>query len=129
MLILTVTDNLDTKVIGYMLLSIGLFVIIFSGINVYQVFTRQIPPINLFNFPGISVGLDQLVGQGAANSNASVEILPANVLNETSNLLAHLFLMGFVGGVGAKIGKLGVYMVRPINVELKSKDGQEIKEK
>lgn len=131
------TENIDTKIIGYTLLSMGIFVIVFSGMNVYQVFTRQATPINLFNFPGITVGLDQLAGaelpaaqrQQLKESGNSVEIIPADVLNQTSNLIAHLFLMGFIGGVGAKIGKLGVYMIRPIRVILRNEDGKKAKEK
>lgn len=63
--------------------------------------------------------------EGQNNEGAMVEILPGDVLTETSNLFAHIFLMGFLASIGSRISSIGVLMVRPIVVKLKQKETKE----
>lgn len=112
---------MDTKIIGYGLLVAGIIAILVSGFNVYQVFTGKAEPIQIFNFDGIDISLSGLMGPEQPNVDApNIELLPAQVLNQTSNLLAHLFLMGFIVNLSSKISMMGVYLVRPIQVRLKN---------
>jgi len=123
---------MSEKVIGYILLTIGFLVLIFSAFNVYQVFTGQIKPVQLFNFEGISLNLGNMLGTGegmtaeqqiALNQQkaqiAPQELISSDLLNESSNLAALLFLMGFMASIGYKIGSLGIQMLRPIVVKVR----------
>lgn len=116
---------------GYLLIILGVAVIAFAAANVYLVFTKQADPISLFEFTGIELDLSQatqvnlpseLQEAGIEITNQpsqKQEILPAGMLNATSNLLAHIVLMGFVVNVGYKIATIGTELVRPIIVKVR----------
>lgn len=124
---------MNEKTIGYSLIIVGIVTILFSATSVYLVFTKKSEPVKLFNFKGI--GLDvggffadslppeasQMLSQNRGKS-PSTEIISADLINDTSNIFAHLFLMGFVASVGYKLASLGVMLVRPIVVKLKAKE-------
>lgn len=99
------------KIVGYVLLIVGLISIVFSAMNVFFVFTGQAQPGELFNFSPVSVAL--------APGTKPVELVSARELNQTTNLTFHLLLMGFLAGAGQKIASLGVQLIRPIVVKLK----------
>jgi hypothetical protein len=120
------------KVTGYLLVVIGLIIILFSGFSVYQVFTAKEKPVDLFHFDGISLNLSSLLGSGEGLSSEQQaalekqksqikpqEIVSAQLLNESSNLAAHIFLMGFIASIGYKVASLGVQFVRPIIVKVR----------
>lgn len=124
--------SMTEKVTGYILLAVGLAIIIFSGLNVYQVFTKQIEPIQLFNFSGVALDMGSMLGapenltpeqQAYLRQQTSTakpqELISADMINQTSNVAAHLFLMGFVATVGYKIASLGIQLMRPIVVQLR----------
>lgn len=113
------------KLVGYILLAIGLAIIAGAAFNVYQVFNNLSKPVELFSFPGVALDLSSLVPGLPANSNTKAEILPASVLNQSANVAAHLFLMGFVVSIGYKIASLGVSLVRTIEVKVRGKSGGE----
>jgi hypothetical protein len=111
------------KVLGYILITFGIITIIYSGFSVYQVFTKQAQPVALFAFPGLSLDPAMLMsaaqpGVKLPSTGQKMEIVPAQIVNSTSNLLAHLLLMGFMAGIGVKIAGIGVNLVRPIKVNL-----------
>lgn len=119
---------MSEKIVGYCLIAIGILIIIFSGVSVYQVYTKQTKPVTLFNFPGISIDLSQLMAQSlpAELKNAGInipptqqEIISAPMVNVPMNLFAHTVLMGFLGGVGLKLAQIGTWLVRTINVNVK----------
>lgn len=117
------------KVIGYVLLAIGLVVIFFSANSVLRVLTRQAQPANLFNFD--SVGLDtsafmpkELAQAGFAPQQQQAELLPANILNDTSNIFAHLIFMGFFVTVGFRVSMIGVNLLRPYRIKAISENKQ-----
>lgn len=116
------------KVVGYLLLTVGLATIIFSALDLIFVFTGRADPVTLFHFSGINLNLSSLIaGQlpaGAAvnyKPAAPAELIPADMINQVGNMTVHLFLMGFLVSVGYKIASLGVQLLRPIVV--KAKDG------
>lgn len=120
---------MSEKIIGYILLAVGIMTIIFSGFSVYTVFTKQARPVQLFTFKGISLDASQLLSTNLppeatqlVKPGGTQEIIPASLLNDSSNIFAHLLLMGFIGSVGYKIASLGVQLTRPIVVKLKTQE-------
>ena len=128
------------KILGYFLLIIGVVAILYSGWSVYNVFTKKNKPVQLFNFDSISIDTSQigsnnlnidldrlprkiasLVQQnsGVTTKPQETKIIPAELINETSNVFAHLMLMGFIASISFKIATLGTSLVRPINVKIK----------
>lgn len=113
---------MNEKLLGYILLIFGIAVIFFAGFNVYMVFTKQMPPIQLFSFPSVGLDASALMDtKPAAGTAPKLEILPANVLNDTSNIFAHMFLMGFIATLGHKIASIGAQLVRTIEVQVRGK--------
>jgi len=117
------------KTVGYALLVVGLLVILFAAYSVVQVFTGRAEPVHLFNLPGVSVSTEDLLSGASAEERAALaetnrgkapalEILPASTLNQTTNVVAHLFFMGFIAGIGQKISGLGIQLIRTIEVKL-----------
>lgn len=109
---------MSEKIIGYTLLACGILVILFCAFNVYFVFTKQAQPIQLFNFPAVSFDIGQSLGVPTAATKPT-ELVSADMLNQTSNIFAHLFLMGFLASIGEKLAALGVNLVRPIVIKAK----------
>lgn len=128
---------MDTKVTGYGLLVIGIGLIVWATISVYGVFTGRAAPYKLFEFDGIGLDLSSLVPAPTIDSSQppevrglpteygpqvpssqKTEVVPPNLLNDTTNVFFHLVLMGFVSGAGFKIASLGTQLVRPVKVNL-----------
>ena len=117
------------RVVGYVLLAVGIVIILATAASVIMVFTGSAEPIQIFNFEGIGLNASDLFGgdmspeQAAAlrqmTEGQQMELISPEILNETSNLFAHLFLMGFISTVGFKLASLGTMMVRPIVVKVK----------
>lgn len=104
---------MSEKITGYLLLLGGLVIMFYSAYNIYQVFTKQTQPIQLFAGQGISVEIP--------GSQTPSELVSADYLNYTSNLTVHYLLMSFLVSVGFKVSSLGVLLLRPIEVKLQSK--------
>lgn len=107
------------KIIGYLLLTIGILIILYSGFNVYQVFTNKARPINLFAFQGVSLDFGKLVEEVPQEADLKQELVAPDVLNQPLNYVAQLLFMGFMATVGYKIASIGAMLVRPIKVKLK----------
>lgn len=113
--------SMPDKVIGYILLISGILIILLAGFSVYQAFTGNTKPFNLFNFSNIPLTTTQTVETSDEGAKVSQNVnIPADILNDPINLIAHIFLMGFVATVGFRIASLGTMMARPIVVKLKS---------
>lgn len=119
---------MSEKITGYTLLVCGIALILFCAFNVYFVFTKQAQPVQLFSFPAISFDMSQSLTAGLPPEIARslpktaakpTELISANMLNQTSNIFAHLFLMGFLASIGEKLASLGIQLVRPIVVKSK----------
>ncbi len=119
-------SGLSEKVTGYLMLVVGLLVIFAAVFSVYQVFTKQAMPINLFSFPGISIDLSKVVASQLPQdvslpqgTQMQQEVIPSKMINDSANIAAHLFFMGFVASAGYKVASLGVEMLRPIQVKVR----------
>lgn len=128
---------MDTKISGYTLLVIGIALIAWSVLSVYQVFTGKASAYKLFAFDGIGLDLSALVGTQQVNTSGlpdnfelparyletgeapKTELVPSNLLNDTTNVIFHLMLMGFVASGGFKIASIGTMLVRPVKVTLR----------
>jgi len=117
------------KILGYFLISAGILILLSSAVSVYLVFTKQAKPVQLFDFPAISLDPNQFIPTFPQtlenqtlpkNNQKKAELIPASVINDSSNLLAHLLLMGFIASIGYKLASLGTMLVRPIVVKLKA---------
>ena len=114
---------MDIKTVGYLLLSIGLFVLSFSTINIYQVFTGRTHPYQLISQKELSFNLSQFLPEGQSTSSedsgkkTQLELLSADTINNSANLMFHLALMTFISASGFKIAILGVQLLRPINIK------------
>ena len=102
---------MSEKIVGYSLLICGIAIILFSAFNVVFVFTKQAQPIQLFNFPPVALSV--------VPGTKPTELVSADLINQSSNIFAHLMLMGFIASVGEKLASLGVQLVRPIVVKSK----------
>jgi len=115
------------KIVGYILLVFGILIIVISATSVVMVFTRKAPAVKLFQFKGLSMDLGSALTAGLPAeltgslkpTSAPTELVPPEMVNDTANVAAHLFLMGFLASIGQKIASLGVQLVRPIEVKLK----------
>lgn len=125
---------MEEKIVGYLLIFAGLIAMILASLSVYSVFTKKSSAVKLFNFGPITLDASQLIpqdipaGAGEIVNQQSAqlpeaELVPANVLNDSANVFAHLFLMGFIVSVGFKISSLGTMLVRPVRVNLRTKEG------
>ena len=120
---------MSEKIIGYLLLGAGILIILLSGLNAYTILTKSSQPVNLLNLPALSLDLNQLLAgalpaevrnQLPKSPASTTELFPASGLNFIVNLSLHLLLLGFFVSAGYKIAQLGVQLLRPINVQLKS---------
>lgn len=123
---------MSEKIVGYVLLVFGVIIILFSGWNVYGVFTKRIQPVQLFGFKGIGIDMGQIISNALPKDLAPLtgtnlqpaqktEIIPAEMLNGLLDIMAQIILMGFIGGAGYKLASLGVMLLRPVEVKMKEK--------
>ena len=117
---------MDSKTTGYVFLSTGVFIMVFSTVLVILAFTNIIHP-TYFSvspkstpFPTPNTDLNSLNSTGQPNLSAllpSLNIIPPGVLDNALNLSAHFLLMTFIGGFGHKLAMIGVNLIRPIVIK------------
>lgn len=124
---------MSQKITGYVLLIVGICLMAFALNSVYNVFTQKVEPVQLFDFPGISLNLDQgtniVLPQEVKDSGieisqakpAAQEIVSPQILNQSSNIFAHIILMGFMVNVGFKVAMLGVETNREVKVTVSNR--------
>lgn len=119
---------MSEKVTGYLLLIAGLLAIAYACVSVFKVFTGKAQPVQLFRFESVSLDVTSLFGdtsmltatqQTQLSQQKTQDLISSDMINQTSNIAAHLFLMGFVVNVGAKVATIGTQFLRPIKVNLK----------
>lgn len=116
---------MSEKIIGYSLLTLGVVIIFLSSFSVFTVFTGRAKPVQLFNFESVSIDFSQIISASLPTTNLSsapgpkTEIIKGDMLNTTSNIFAHLVLMGFLASSGLKLAQIGVNLLRPIVVKIK----------
>lgn len=120
---------MSEKVHGYVLLYGGIVLMIFSLFSLVFVFTGRAEPIQIFHMKGLSIDSSALTPQIDTSSLPGfnmptqmkvakpIEIFPAEDLNRSANIFAHLMFMGFLLSVGSKIATIGTNLLRPIVVK------------
>jgi len=107
------------KLIGYLLLVIGVVVILVSAFSVYQVLTAKAQPA-VFVKPGPSVlNIPITVAPGLPPVNIPLELDKILPVMSLTNTFIHLMLMGFLVNVGFRLASLGTSLVRPIVIRTK----------
>jgi hypothetical protein len=101
----------DEKIVGYILLAIGIIMIFFSVYEMMRVFTGGSPPPNLFNFSDISIQMSEQAEETL--------LVSGEELNKLAAMAFWYMLMFFIMWSGGKIASLGVSMIREIKVEVK----------
>lgn len=121
------------KIIGYILLAVGILVIVSPTVAAYQVFTKQATPVEVFHFSGISMDISKALSQGMPEEliksgytlpPMQQEIISADMINKPINFFTYLFFMGFVASAGVKIAGLGIQLIRPIIIKIPEKQLQ-----
>lgn len=124
---------MSEKVLGYLLLGIGIFVMLFAVGYVWLVFMNKITPVQVIEAKSIQLDFAKSLGSlpGALSSSGatSAQSLPAGGkglelfsgqdMSKTINLSITFFMMTFVMLFGFRIASLGVMLMRPIVVKLK----------
>jgi len=101
------------KIIGYVLLTIGLLLITLPLWQTYNILTGKILPPQVFMRPA-SLKVNQNVGAldvGGQVQNALIKVLPVDLINNTLNLASWLILMWILIYGGGKIAEIGVKLV------------------
>jgi len=102
------------RVIGYVLLIIGILLIVLPLWQTYNIFTGKSLPAQVFMKP-IPFKVDQNVNpndiQGQIQ-NALVKIIPVDYIDNTLNLAAWLILMFILIYGGGKIAEIGVKLIK-----------------
>jgi len=102
------------KIMGYILLIIGVLLIVLPLWQTYNIFTGKSLPAQVFMKP-IPFKVDQNVNptdiQGQIQ-NALVKIIPVDSINNTLNLASWLLLMWILIYGGGKIAEIGVKLLK-----------------
>ncbi|NWG09973.1 MAG: hypothetical protein HXX80_06710 [Nitrososphaerales archaeon] len=100
----------DEKVIGYILLAVGVTMIFLSVYFMFSVFTGSTAPPMLFNLPDIFITIPGI---------GNVLLIPGGEISKMVAMSFWYLLMFFIMVAGGKVASLGVSLVREIKVELK----------
>jgi hypothetical protein len=113
------------KIIGYILLFVGVAAIVLSTINIYQVFTHQAKPVQFFTASNSTFDINALVnslspnvGNSAVKNISTTSLVNQSAVNDGLNLTLHIVLIGVIAGAGSKLASLGVLLLRNIQVKL-----------
>lgn len=120
---------MNEKVTGYILLIVGIAIMLFSVINIYLIFSKELTSLKdtsnysaSGNTPVLGdIQKNLLNASGSINTNSLFSnFIPPQTINQTLIVTVEFFLFSFLLSFGYKISSLGVLLIRPINVKLKS---------
>lgn len=101
------------KIIGYVLLIIGVLLIALPLWQTFNIFTGKAMPSQVFTRP-VALTVNQNVGAldvGGQIQNALIKVLPIDFINNVLNLSAWLLLMWILIYGGGKIAEIGVKLL------------------
>jgi hypothetical protein len=105
----------NEKILGYVLLGVGLLFILLSAHNSYTAFTGSANPPEMFKMESIEIP--------ATNNSPAVPLMSGKNFSKLMDLVCWYILMFFFAQAGSKIASLGIQLVKEIKVTVKSKDG------
>jgi hypothetical protein len=112
-------DSDNQKILGYVLLGLGLVIIFICGYNAYTVFTGASAPPAVFRIEDVSINVDN--NAGAASH---IKLISGADASKLINMALWYILMFFLVQVGGKVASLGTQMAKEIKVIVKAKDAQ-----
>lgn len=101
------------KIIGYILLLVGVLLIVMPLWQTYNIFTGKAVPAQVFSRP-ITLKVNENVGAldvPGQIQNALIKVLPIDLIDNTLNLASWLLLMWVLIYGGGKIAEIGVKLV------------------
>ncbi len=105
----------NEKILGYILLSVGLLFILLAAHNVYTVFTGAGAAPEMFKMEAIEIP--------AMNNSPVVPLMSGKNFSKLMDLVSWYILMFFFAQAGSKISSLGIQLIKEVKVTVKSKDG------
>ena len=110
------------KVIGYILLALGIVIILLVALNMVGVFTGSKEPYAFMKEEGSILSMDFGVPGTTEMTAASVpvEINNYSQILKIINLVLFVIFSGFFVTVGYKLAMIGANLVRPIVVKTKN---------
>lgn len=123
------------KIIGWVLLGVGLLIIVVSTLSAYRVLTGAVNPPKVLDVPapvivlpqaqpsvnlpeGIQLPEEVSLNQQQAEP-AEVKLLPDDVFSRLLNTSLFYLAMMFVATSGLKFADIGIKLVKDIKVEVK----------
>lgn len=101
------------KIVGYVLLIVGMLLIVLPLWQTYNIFTGKAMPSQVFMRP-VALTVNEKVSaldiQGQIQ-NALIKIIPIDFIDNTLNLVAWLLLMWILIYGGGKISEIGVKLL------------------
>lgn len=110
---------MENKIIGYLLVVIGVFIMFLTAYFVFNVFTKKVNPINVVSESSLFMPTNIDKGSVVGLMNIDMKEI-ANLANISFSLV----LGGFLLNVGFKLASLGVMLARPIVVDIKAKENK-----
>jgi len=104
----------NDKVVGYVLLLVGLILVVLAIHWAYSAFTSGSSPLSIFRWENKSVS----ISQGDNNPPQHLDI-PGDQISKTVNFGLFLSLVVFLVWAGGLIANLGIKLIRDIKVEVK----------
>ena len=104
------------KIIGYVLLLIGILLIVMPLWQTYNIFTGKAVPAQVFTRPA-SLQVDEKASPldiQKQMQNALIKVLPVDMINSTLNLAAWMILMWVLIYGGGKVADIGVKMIKEL---------------
>jgi len=108
----------EDKIVGYVLLAVGLVMILFAVRSMYNVYTGMDSPPPVIRVSDVKFPVPAEAGQ----PREEVLLISGDQASKVINMGLWSVLMLFVASAGAKIGGLGVKMAGEIKVEVKRED-------
>ncbi len=116
-------------IIGYLFLIIGISGMGFSFYNVYSLFTGETKPYVVFEDQKQDTKKPSFTTQDLLTNPSAITEMQTNLLsgilekqmNKTINMGATVFLYYFLMLFGFRIATLGVMLIRPLKVKIRSK--------
>jgi hypothetical protein len=106
------------RMIGFVLLVGGVGLICWTAWSVYQVFSGLTTPPAVIDIDLKPISLPAGVTAPGAEP-VEFDLLPAETVNRTTNMVVHLVLMGFLSAAGAKLANIGANLLRVVRVYLR----------
>jgi hypothetical protein len=105
----------NEKIIGYALLTLGIILLVFSIVEMINIYYGNSPPPSLFSLQDISLSMGQ--------NGGGVSLIQGAQASQIANLFFWSVLMAFLLFAGGKIASLGVTMIKDIQVQIKEAIG------